>query len=193
MRARLFPIAVLALLPGCGYLAARGRDLGDIVRLEGSVGIGLQADISAVEILHIGLGSSRRRTAGWAYGIPTAEKRREDHLPLSYIRSLIDPDVAGLHSLKMGSGPEKASHRCDIVGPFSLSSGSVRKPAMQFWSIEAGVFLVAVGIQVGANPAELLDFVLGVFGFDIAGDDDEAGRDARKLWIPAEPELKRSP
>src|SRR5690349_23980207 len=96
-----FPVLLLALTPGCAWLGARGRDLGDVVRVEGSVGVGLQAHANAGEILHLGFGSSRRWSAGWAYGIPTNERRAEDHLPLSFVQSLMEPDAAALHSLKI--------------------------------------------------------------------------------------------
>lgn len=186
-------IAATLLLPGCAYLGERGRDLGDIVRLEGAVGVGIQANVAAGELLHLGVGSSRRWSAGWEYGLPTCEKRIEDHFPLSYAWSVIEPDVAALHTLKWGEGPENPRHRCPVMAPGALSSGTVRKPAMQFWNLEVGVMALAVGVEAGVNPAELLDFVLGFLGIDIARDDDAEGRRARRLWIPAGPDLLSEP
>jgi hypothetical protein len=174
---------LVLLLPGCAYFGQRARDLGDIVRVEGSIGTGLQANVTTTEVLHLGLGSSRRWTAGWAYGIPTAERRVEDYLPLSYVASIVDPDTVSLHALRIGDDAQNLLHRCNMVSPFSGPKGNVRKPAMQFWDIEIGVMALVVGVEAGVNPAEALDFVLGIFGIDIAGDDDPADRESRRLWI----------
>lgn len=186
---KIFVLAAASALSGCSYFGARAHDFGDIVRLEGSIGVGLQANVNAGELLHLGVGSSRRTSAGWAYGLSTSERRVEDHFPLSYIASILNPEVAALHSLKIGEGPELPQHRCPTLAPGAFSSGTVRKPAMQFWNLEAGVMVVAVGVEAGVNPAELVDFLLGLFGLDIAGDDEPEGRARRRLWIPDGPEL----
>ena len=185
---RLSVFATIPLLAGCGYLSERARDLGDIFRVEGSVGTGLQASVTAGGVAHLGLGSSRCWTAGWAYGIPTKERRSEDYFPLSYAWSFIEPDAAALHVLKIGEGTVLPQHRCPVLGPATLSTGSLEKPPMQYWDLEVGVMLVAVGVDIGFNPAELVDFILGLVGIDIARDDDEAGRARRRLWVPMEPE-----
>jgi hypothetical protein len=39
------------------------------------------------------------------------------------------------------------------------------------FDIEAGISALFVGVRVGFSPGELLDFLLGWFGIDIAGDD----------------------
>lgn len=185
---RLPVFALLALLPGCAYFEERAADLGDIVRVEGSVGVGLQANVNAGELLHLGLGSSRRWSAGWAYGFGTSERRVEDHLPLSFVTSLIHPDAPALHSYRVG--PDDAPvHRCPIVAPVTFERGNIRKPSMQFWSLEVGVMALVIGAEVGFNPAELADFVLGIFGLDIGSDDDPDGRSRRRLWEPAAPVL----
>jgi hypothetical protein len=182
-------LVLIPLLPGCVWIGARGRDLGDIVRVEGSVGVGLQANVTVGELLHLGVGSSRRSSAGWAYGIPTSERRVEDHFPLSLVESWDHAGLEALHVLKIGAGTDPAVHRCPIIAPATFESGRIRKPAMQFWNLEIGVMAVVVGAEVGVNPAELVDFVLGWFGIDIGGDDDPEARAHRRLWIPASPEL----
>ncbi|HEY3227288.1 MAG TPA: hypothetical protein VGK61_09885 [Planctomycetota bacterium] len=186
---RLWIFAAVPLLTGCGYLSQRARDLGDIFRVEGSVGTGLQANVTAGELAHLGVGSSRRWSAGWAYGITTKERRSEDHFPLSYAWAIIEPETAALHVLKIGEGQGLPQHRCPVLGPAGFSSGSFEKPPMQYWDLEVGVMVLAVGFEVGFNPAELLDFILGIAGIDIAGDDDAAGRARRRLWVPVEPDL----
>jgi hypothetical protein len=185
---KLLVVVAIPLFTGCAYLGARGNDLGDIVRLEGSVGAGLQAHVNAGDLLHAGLGSSRRWTGGWAYGIVTGEKREEDHLPLSLALTLINPDASSLHALTLGEGPDAPRHLCPIVAPASFESGRIRKPDMQFWNIEVGVMALVLGVEAGVNPAEFVDFLGGLVGFDLAGDDSEEGRSRRRLWVAAEPE-----
>ena len=186
---RTIAVVAVLLLSGCAYFEPRGRDLGDIFRLEGSIGVGLQANATAGELLHLGIGSSRRWSGGWAYGMSTSERRVEDHFPLSFVSSCLNPEITGLHTLKSGGGPEHPQHRCAAVAPGAFSSGTVRKPAMQYFNLEVGFMAVVLGVEAGFNPAELVDFVLGIFGLDIAGDDAVDVRSRRRLWIPADPEL----
>ena len=47
----------------------------------------------------------------------------------------------------------------------------LRKARVHAFDIEAGVFILIVGARVGFSPGEFLDFLLGWFGVDIAGDD----------------------
>jgi len=55
-----------------------------------------------------------------------------------------------------------------------LLSERRRESALTFHNctkIEGDVALGAVGVRAGINPLEILDFLLGFFGFDIAHDD----------------------
>jgi hypothetical protein len=176
------------LLSGCAWLGARGRDLGDIFRVEGSIGVGLQANVTGTELLHLGAGSSRRHSGGWAYGFGTSERRDEDHLPLSLISMFGDPDSAALHSVRLRSDKENPWHGCQIVGPVTFDKGPITKSAMQFWDLEVGVMALVAGVDLGFNLAEFADFFLGWFGLDLGGDDTREGRARRRLWIPSEPE-----
>lgn len=47
-----------------------------------------------------------------------------------------------------------------------------RKARIHAFDIEAGVFAGIVGARVGFSPGEFVDFLLGWFGVDIAGDDE---------------------
>ena len=183
-------LLTVPFLTGCAWLGARGRDAADIVRVEGSLGVGLQANVNAGELLHLGVGSSRRQSAGWAYGISTSERRVEDHLPLSFVYSLIEPGTEALHSLEIGGKDDLQKHRCAAVAPCTLRAGTIQKPPIQFWSLEVGVMALFVGAEIGVNPAEFVDFLLGIFGIDLAGDDDEEARARRRLWVPNSPDLR---
>ena len=77
---------------GCSYASARAHDLGDIVRLEGHVGYGLQAHANVGELFHLGAGSSRQWSAGWVYGRVAHGTSTEEHLPLTAVYTLLNPE-----------------------------------------------------------------------------------------------------
>ncbi|MCZ6687975.1 MAG: hypothetical protein O7H41_00020 [Planctomycetota bacterium] len=45
---------------------------------------------------------------------------------------------------------------------------------LHVFDVEVGVFIGVVGVRAGFSPGEFLDFILGWFGVDIAGDDQHA-------------------
>jgi hypothetical protein len=153
-------------------------------RVELSVGVGLQAGAMATELVHVGAGSSRRYTAGLFYGDLTSEKRIEDHFPLSYVWTLIDPDARSLHSLRWGPGDGAAQHRCFLVFPGELNRSSLERDLLHYWDVEANVFAAVLGVEVGFSLGELVDFLLGLVTVDIAGDDGYDNRLTRKIWRP---------
>ncbi len=181
---RTLPVVLLAAsLAGCSYLGARLRDLGDIVRLEGSVGIGVQAYANAGELVHAGAGSTRRWTAGWNYGELLSERRQEDHLPLSLLQSWVRPDRPALHRLAFGRGDDLEEAADYLVLPGELNRGTVERSKVHYWNLEAGLFLGVAGLEAGISLGELADFLVGLAGFDLAGDDSDGGRASRRTWV----------
>ncbi|MBI4565861.1 MAG: hypothetical protein HY716_14330 [Planctomycetes bacterium] len=173
---------------GCTYVRDRVLDFGDIWRMEGSVGVGAQVTASAGELAHVGLGSSRRYTLGWTYGHAVSEKRTEDHLPLSYIWSLADPNEESLHSLKLGDESAVAQHRCALILPYGIGGSTLRKPPIHFWNLEIGVLAGILGVELGFSLGEFADFLVGWAGLDLAADDASGNREGKHLWErPPEP------
>lgn len=182
---------VLLSIPGvgCSYLGNRASDFGDIFRLELSVGVGLQAHVTATEIAHVGLGSSRRYSGGLRYGEFLGERRIEDHFPVSYIMTVADSTRESLHSLKWGPKGEEVQHRCYAVVPGQLHRSTWEKDPIHYWDIEVAVMAGVVGVEAGFSFGQLIDFLVGLFGFDLAGDDGREGRQAKSYWrrVPEEP------
>ncbi len=181
----LLVVIVLGAVPsmGCAYLRDRGRDFVDIWRVEGSVGVGLHAHVTATELAHIGVGSSRRYVAGIMYGEGTSERRIEDDFPLSYVWTIADPETESLHSLRWGNSNEGAAqHRCFWMVPGELNRNTYERDVLHYFDIEVGVFAAIVGFEVGFSIGELFDFIVGLFGFDLGNDDGNEARQAKRMW-----------
>lgn len=186
MRKLLAVVLLASAGSGCTYASARIRDLGDIGRLEVSVGVGLQAHANVGEVLQVGVGSSRRWAAGWQYGQGTAEERIEDHLPLALVRSWTAPETEALHSIEFGPPEDRVRRRDFMIVPGEVYRGDVERPGPLYYNLEVGLMAGVLGIEAGFSLGEFADFVFGFFGADISGDDDEVRRAQRKLWIRRE-------
>jgi hypothetical protein len=176
---------------GCSYASARLSDLGDIVRLEGHLGYGLQAHANAGEIVHFGVGSSRQWSAGWIYGGVVRDTSIEEHFPLTIVYTLMNPDQAQVHRITLGTGGSGGTHRCMLLFPALVNPGTVEKEDIHFMDFEVGVLAGVVGFDAGFSLLEFVDFLLGLFRFsdswtflDPANDDGPAALENRPLWIP---------
>jgi hypothetical protein len=185
-------LVILLALPsvGCGYARDRFRDFGDMWRFEVSAGVGLQADVAVGELAHVGLGSSRRWSAGLQYGEFVAERRVEDHLPLSLVWSITGDDAEGVHWLRTGDATQ-SQHRCFAVVPGEFARGTHEKAPVHYWDLDVRVFAGVVGVEFGFSFGQFVDFVSGWFGADLGNDDGER-RQGRRYWVPmTEGDFKR--
>jgi hypothetical protein len=167
------------------------RDFGDLFRLEGHVGYGLQAHAAAGEILHAGVGSSQQWGGGLVYGRAGRTESMEDHLPLSIVWSLTEPDQEGFHRIVSGPDGSGGRHRCFLIFPGAINPCRFEKEDIHYFDVEAGFLAGLVGAEVGFSIGEFVDWVLGFFKFtdawtflDPAEDDTLAARRARRLWVP---------
>lgn len=194
MRATHWAAALLAgasPLLGCSWAERRALDLADCFRLEGQLGYGLQAHANAGELLHAGLGSSKSWGAGIVYGRVESNVTVEDHFPLSVVWTLTDRTQESLHRLPVGEDGKQGIHRCFLLFPGLIGTGTVVKPDLHFFDLEAGFLALFWGLEIGFSPGEFLDFLAGLFQFDEgwtaldpAGDDSPTTRELKRLWIP---------
>ena len=184
---------LLAALPaaGCAWAEQRGLDFADIFRLEGQVGYGLQAHANAGELLHAGAGRSKAWGVGIVYGRAESNTTVEDHFPLSIVWTIVDRTREALHSLPVGEEGKQGTHRCFLLFPGAIGTGTVVKSDVHYFDVEAGFLALFWGLEAGFSLGELVDWILGLFKFDdswaffdISGDDAPAGRDLKRVWIP---------
>lgn len=173
---RLTPL--LFLLSGCAYAGARVRDLGDIVRLEGRIGYGLEAHANAGELAHAGLGSAYEKTGGWNYGLTTPRESVEHHLPLSLIQSFATPEGEHLHGSDFG---DDGRHECYVLFPGAINPGGLEKVPSHYLDVEIGFLAGVIGLEAGVSLGETLDFLGGFVGWDF-GDDDGERREDKRVW-----------
>jgi len=171
-------VAALWLLPGCAYLRAVGQDFGDVFHL--GLGISTRPGFKAsAQVSIFGLVGSHLPDSwyvGSDYG--RAFLWRE--------RGYVFPVIKGVVDRWQGSGPAPSKDEDpdgyliqDLYFIIVVTSESGRadrlSPQMegvvQALQIEVGVHALFVGVSVGVNPAQFVDFCAGLLGFDLLGDD----------------------
>ncbi|MEK7270894.1 MAG: hypothetical protein AAB215_08155 [Planctomycetota bacterium] len=171
---------------GCGlnrYLVARAADAADLVQANAGAGPGLLVSLKATEFAHVAAGYSNdwkwgflgRHTGAW----------REENLgfPVSNIGEFhAAPSLRLLSAL--------ACFQAREVGPFvrgdaeffwrrlDSRAGKTASPWIDKFDVEAGATAGFVNVRLGISPGQALDFLLGVFTIDLAGDDAPAGAEA---------------
>lgn len=167
---------LFALLGGCGYLGQRGNDFADCWRAEYSMG-GPSVWVHAGPLLHTGLGKvdvpSGHELAfcagvGFRYNLPGAGFW--DDCPETFCI---------LHDTEPRDGEK---HRCFAILPGLLYRGAPDRSPLHLWDVDVGATAFLVGCVIGFSPGEFLDFLLGWFGIDIAGDDSVEGRAGRSIY-----------
>ncbi|HET6205049.1 MAG TPA: hypothetical protein VFI25_19830 [Planctomycetota bacterium] len=178
LRARGSPaaLALLALAPGCGttWLADRARDFGQILDLDLSAGPGLRAYAGASHVAEVGWGSTSALHAGLRDGF--AGSWREE-------RSELGIGPLFLHEVDIREGSHGiVGHRTARFGepgfdshPFEWETTTDRRPL----DLGLGAHLY-FGASLELRLFELADFLAGLFGLDLAGD-DVAGRTVEDL------------
>lgn len=195
-------LALLGSASGCkaftAYMADRGRDFGEIVRIQIGVGAGLGASAQAGPAAHVGFGLGvipYDLGVGWVYGEGYAfgansgqRMDSEIYWPFTWIHIDGDPLGKGLHTGGDGIGQRGVGghrHVCWNLFPGLIAEEpdaglmhwtprgleTDRRGHIHSWDVEAAVYAGFIVARVGFSPGEFLDFILGWFGVDIAQDD----------------------
>lgn len=197
-RAALVLAALLSLAAGCSaprsvgeYVGDRARDLVDCFRVSIGYGGGLHARIHTVLLPPIGIGAASAKKFGWdgpggAGAFYWGEGSASLFLfPLAWIEiDVRTPDLDIVKELQRGKRPDMRNFRFvakqmahglllgeavdETTYRRTISKGT--QAADRFW-LGADVTLIIPSARAGVNPAEILDFALGLFGLDILGDD----------------------
>jgi len=171
-------LAALALSCACqGYPLNRLLDLSDIVDLKYGPALGIGVKVEASDYLGAGVGFASSSADEW-YG-----RRRTG----SQTNSLLGVGVVSL------DGPIVEPDETSTYTILGFQSRGTRPPVVSRARVGAELWLPGATGGIYVNLGELVDFVLGWFGADIAGDDgvekgtlldtgheDEAGRTAQE-------------
>lgn len=156
----LFCLVILVSSTGCtrAYWGNRANDLADICTVTSGAGIGAMAHVGPI---NAGLG---------AYGDVIGIRRGEVGTTLGGSGQLI---IGGFDANKSSeSAPNQRSNlrgkgysTTNVIVPLD---GSVPAPYWTNIEVSGGAL---IGMRVGFNPGELLDFLLGFTTLDVYGDD----------------------
>ena len=194
-------LAVLfaGLATGCqttvgNYLANRGRDLGECFLLQTGLGFGIGADLKVGGLVHAGvLGGTFFPGAsfGWVYGdirprpYEIHDQEGDIGFPIALVDGFLHQGGPGTHfcygllpGLLSWTGPPPPYPDLESTippGPWLWSEEADRREdrwaRVHAFDIEISAYALIVGARVGFSPGEFVDFFLGWFGADIAGDD----------------------
>ena len=173
MRRALLLMGLLGLssCSGPGYLTRRAEDLADCFVLVGAVGPELSIDVQATDLLHVAVGGGlhgeagligrRAGTAGvLTLGLPIAPFLEEGVLHGRYLFT----ETGGAWR------SEDVEDECYLVHLADVAPTHPRSDPWHAFDLELGVTAL-VGVRLGFRPGELVDFLVGWFGFDPLHDD----------------------
>ena len=126
------------------YIPNRILDVLDIVRCRVRVGPGVAVDVRATEAVNVFAGSY----VSFYAGLPGPRCRKMPKLPIG---------------IESKTGAE--------VSVVDVSTGFGADPDYSPTEIGAGIHLLLVGVDVGIDPWEIVDFVGGIFFLDPRNDD----------------------
>ena len=176
-------VLVAALLTtGCAdfktYIKDRGNDLADCFTARAGIayGLGVRTQVTNYVRVSAGIGSYSGKWVGY-FG-----RNRVDESPLEQAWIGLPFSVLYLFSTEFRVGRSKDDWTASLLG---VHVEEFRRPNPQ-WSpgvplvrekffIEVGATLGAVGFDLGFNPVEFVDFLLGWTTLDITGDDAGTG------------------
>lgn len=183
----LVTAALLVLATGCAdfktYMRDRGNDLADcfMARMGTSYGFGLRTQVTDFFRVSAGFGTYEEDWVGylgrdsldycwkvyWA-GLPLSIAGLCTDVRWSIPCEFLEPSLLGVNFAEF----------CWRDKPYPAWTATHRYMRETFF-VEFGATLGLVGFDVGFNPVEFADFLLGWFGLDIATDD-------ARNWSPPE-------
>ncbi len=190
-----FGITAIAVVAGCA--TGRTPDLRDCGKLSVGFGPGLGVDAQLGALSHpaLGIGSWTRRVGWEDRYVAGLWKEGELHSPaaniamgvvdggpetiagrinVSYIR--FNEGVYGYHNRDALHFRKVPDYGCGGYWINTFKSKKKRRNMSTFHqatNLELGASVLLISARVGVNPLEILDFILGFVGLDIAKDDPE--------------------
>jgi len=177
---KILLLACLFLLVGCAspfgtYVKDRGNDFADCFKGDIGVGFGVDAQVMATDYIGTGAG-----LAVAANKIGFRGRHVGDWSDFHGGIGIVDYGAFGssMHPFESKNPPPFSSQVRSVCGvntvPFDSSMQDPEKPFLNTFDIEAGGMALFVGSRVGFSPGQLIDFIIGWTGIDIAWDDTES-------------------
>jgi len=160
------------------YVERRILDAVDIFQAQTSWGVGMSADAEILGLLHAGTGASYERAMGFEGRELLRRTVVRAGCPFSnlYHACKWEGSFAVLHERHERSlrfPDEKTVDACYWILP-CVFNASPKWERPHWWSrlrVEGGVFVGLIGVRAGLHLGEAADFLVGLFGLDLAGDD----------------------
>jgi hypothetical protein len=196
-----FLAALLIVAPGCGYFRDRARDFGDIIGFGVSpMGGGAGVRIGATRLLAVEVMAQKDETFVGRYGRSLRWRESSYGVPFSFVwvpalddekrpqRRWYDAfTTSRRRTFYADRGVEDRRYTLFI------HSGAENERVLDALDVEAGVSLFAGAIEVSIRPGEFLDFLLGWFKIDLAGDDGVAETAKPFTVVPLRPTSQEQP
>ena len=159
---RIVIVLPLFLLCSCSsYFMQRADDFGDIFRFKAMAGPGISLTGELTRAIIIGGGIYEVDSFGFAnrsFGI-WHETVAEGGLILGFHREVTEGRPYYRGNYGFGAADD---------GSYPLTH---EDNAVDIWNIRATVHLVIVGLDLELRFGQFADFITGIFGYDLAGDD----------------------
>lgn len=168
------------------YFQKRGRDALDIFRLQIGGGVTAHVDVQLGQLAHFGVGGNTADyvvLCGLTRGAWRVTEERYKCFPFSNIAAAADAGPKGLlvmHArheyIRMSREPDYSDACAGLLPLFfnynvkTKNFEMTREPPTRWLDLEVGASFVFM-VRVGFSPGEMVDFLLGWFGIDLAGDD----------------------
>ncbi len=185
-------ICLAAVLPfsGCSYSLHRGRDAVDMITMTLVGGMGITAQIGPVvngigandslRGIEDGIAYQGRGSSEWALILASGKGNLGDLSEWA----VSSGKRRGIGNREIVSKRHKSYETDRTFGIFGSKSPKSMLEGAHFWTkIEIAVSL-GVGIKLGTNPGEILDFILGFTTLDVYGDDVDFGSKDPASEIP---------
>ena len=171
-------LCVLFLFNGCSYFGDRARDFKDSFILNGGGGMILHTQVQITSYFKPSLGYG-------IYDTAVSVGKTKDRSP--EVRSTFFDDKNDFmnigYFLYDGDMSWSTAKNAERILGFPANKYARKEINDQPWvdrfDVGVGVVLLPGGVQLGVSPGQFVDFILGIFCIDIAGDDtvDEEGDD----------------
>ena len=193
--ASLWLCVCLAALAGCKApnLQDRTDDAAEILRFNVGLGPGLLVNAQATRCIGLGLGTYDARRYGFrnGHGWIWDERRYDTNLIIPiWGWEDVDSVVYGGMPVSLIRGDER-----DPLPPgekpgfwrWAEMPMTINDETRGWLEVSANVHALFIGVDVGLDVGELLDYVFGWIGLDLAGDDSWTGKDLEKHDVDPRP------